>query len=98
MTLWAALKVEYICFLKFPMSFVIIILLLLVCVAVCADAYYYQQFKKTLTSAFLIARKQATPLVCFLRGLLLAGVADLTDSTAVAIAIQGAHLHTRMYL
>ena len=60
-----------------------------VCNVCIADAYYYQQFKKTLTSAFLIARKQAVPLLCFLRGLLLAGVADLTDTTSVENAIEG---------
>ena len=54
-----------------------------------ADAFYYQQFQKTLSSAFLVARRQAVPLLCFLRTLLLAGVADFSDTQAVEAAIRG---------
>jgi hypothetical protein len=57
-------------------------------------AYYYQQFKKTLASAFLIARKQALPLLCFMRTLLLAGIADLTDTKSVETAIQGESVYS----
>ena len=54
-----------------------------------ADAYYYQQFKKTLATAFLIVRRQATPLLSFMRTLLASGISDLSDCASVEAAIQG---------